>query len=509
MAYVINAFDGRVLVSVDDGTTDQTLDLKLVGKNYPGYGEIQNENFVYLLENFARNVEPPSAIRGQLWYDTENKKLKVYTGDQNVGIKVWKSATGVDYGTEPSSPTAGDMWFDTSISQLKIRTGSNVNGSWLVIGPQNVGTNVTNMVSKTLKGTDPQTQVVGLYDVIAATVNGVVVYLISNTEFNIDPTDIPSQISGFSHIRTGLTLPYVSEDSGKSTTDHIYWGTASDANSLGGIPASEYSLKNNAIFPHVVDFSDEGYRLGNSQDLQVYIDHTFNPITGEATPTIRNVTGKNIVFKVKADDNTVKNPLNLWHDSIRPGVDGVYSLGTSSYKWSTVYASIFNGIATQADTLNLGGNYVVSSTSATNNTIAGRDGSGDLTANIFHGVATSARYADLAEKYLTDLEYEVGTVIMVGGDKEVTASKYGSRAIGVISENPAYMMNSELEGGQYIALKGRVSVKVDGPVNKNDELIAGNDGYAIANHENSYKVFAIALETNTDEGIKIIEAVIL
>ena len=115
---------------------------------------------------------------------------------------------------------------------------------------------------------------------------------------------------------------------------------------------------------------------------------------------------------------------------------------------------------------------------------------------MFQGTATSAQYADLAEKYLADQEYEVGTVVVIGGEKEVTAGSWGQRAIGVVSANPAYMMNSGLEGGTYIALKGRVPCKVTGEVKKGDRLIAGNDGAAMVGNVNSNDVFAIALEDN-------------
>ena len=69
MAYIINNYNTAQLTVVEDGTIDQTTDLKLVGKNYAGYGEIQNENFVFLLENFAGNNEPPKALIGQIWFD--------------------------------------------------------------------------------------------------------------------------------------------------------------------------------------------------------------------------------------------------------------------------------------------------------------------------------------------------------------------------------------------------------------------------------------------------------
>jgi len=124
----------------------------------------------------------------------------------------------------------------------------------------------------------------------------------------------------------------------------------------------------------------------------------------------------------------------------------------------------------------------------------------------FIGTATSAQYADLAEKYLADQEYPSGTVVCVGGDAEVTAVQDGDFAIGVVSTNPAYMMNSELEGGTYIALKGRVPVLISGPVNKKDTIVAGANGTGIAG---SGAVFAIALETNLSDEVKLVECVIL
>ena len=144
----------------------------------------------------------------------------------------------------------------------------------------------------------------------------------------------------------------------------------------------------------------------------------------------------------------------------------------------------------------------------------GTNGSGDIgqSANRFaviYGTSTSARYADLAEKYTTDQEYETGTVITVSLDSsaEGTASfKYAQRVLGVVSAKPAFIMNDEAEG-QALALRGRVPVKVIGPINKGQPLIANQDGRAIAgDHPNS---FAIALETNLDPNVKLVECVIL
>jgi hypothetical protein len=197
-------------------------------------------------------------------------------------------------------------------------------------------------------------------------------------------------------------------------------------------------------------------------------------------------------------------------NDILPGTTAVSNIGSSSYKYATVYAASFDGVATQSTTLFFNGGYRSAvGAASTANSIVARDSSGDVYANLFQGTATAARFADLAEKYLADAEYDVGTVVAVGGDKEVTAAKYGDRALGAVSANPAFMMNKDLEGGTYIALKGRVPVKVQGAVRKGQRLVAANDGTAVAAVPHANDVFAIALESSDNTGVKIIEAVIL
>lgn len=129
--------------------------------------------------------------------------------------------------------------------------------------------------------------------------------------------------------------------------------------------------------------------------------------------------------------------------------------------------------------------------------------------NVMYGTATSARWADLAEKYLADDDYPIGTVMSVGGSAEITAStpETAHSVVGVVSEKPAYLMNSGLEGGTAVALKGRVPVRVVGAVNKGDRLVVSRKpGYAIADNELP-RSFAIALH-NSDES-DIVEAIIL
>jgi hypothetical protein len=106
---------------------------------------------------------------------------------------------------------------------------------------------------------------------------------------------------------------------------------------------------------------------------------------------------------------------------------------------------------------------------------------GNLAANVFTGVSTTARYADLAENYTADRDYEPGTVVEFGGVAEVTiAQDESTRVAGIVSTQPAHLMNSHLSGTHVVAvgLIGRVPCKVRGVINKGDMLISAGNGYA-------------------------------
>lgn len=382
MPYSIDKYNGTTLTVVEDGTIDSTLDIKLIGKNYAGYGEVQNENFLHLLENFSGTSAPPRPISGQLWFDSEKNKLKFY--DKN---NTWRTTGGAEVKTTPPAGlSTGDLWFNDANNQLYARTAAD---DYVLIGPQTApGLGATQMRSRTVVDTPGGAP----HAIIEAVANDETVYIISADEFTLD-TAVETDLTGFSVIKKGITLVNTGTTGVTTGSSHTFWGTASSA--------------------------------------------------------------------------------------------------------------------TRAVSLEVAGTYRTAATAATASTIAARDGSGDLYANVFQGVASTARFADLAEKYLADADYAPGTVMIVGGEKEVTASSWGKRAIGAVSTNPAYMMNSELEGGTYVALKGRVPVRVVGAVKKGDNLIAANDGCASAGVHHSSDVFAVALESSNDTGVKLIEAIIL
>lgn len=139
--------------------------------------------------------------------------------------------------------------------------------------------------------------------------------------------------------------------------------------------------------------------------------------------------------------------------------------------------------------------------------------SGNINASYFNGTATQAQYADLAEIYSADEEYEPGTVVKIGGEKEITqtTNHADTEVFGVISTDPAYLMNSEAEGLP-VALTGRVPVKVIGKIKKGERLVSSDEpGYAWALGSDEYDTRAIigrALTDKQDGGLGIIEAVI-
>jgi hypothetical protein len=151
------------------------------------------------------------------------------------------------------------------------------------------------------------------------------------------------------------------------------------------------------------------------------------------------------------------------------------------------------------------------STGTTAWSVVQRDVNGNIWSSLFIGVATQARYADLAEAYVADAHYEPGTVLEFGGEHEVTLAEDSTRKIaGVVSAKPAYLMNSECQGDHVVvlALTGRVPVKVRGTIRKGDMMISAGGGYARPSTNPVLgSVLGKALE-NFDNGEGVIEIVV-
>jgi hypothetical protein len=219
MSYTINLTNGNLLVTVPDGTINNTAcSQTLVGKNYAGYGQFLDDNFVHLLENAANSTAPTNPLKGQLWFNTTTGVLQVYNG---VGFKSLGSAQAAS--SAPSNNSIGDLWYNTTTQQVNVWTGS----TWLLVGPiYNSTTGVTGAVPAViLDNTSSSHIVVELY------VNNTIVGFISE-----DATFTPqTPITGFTTIRPGITLATVT-----GSQVPLFQGTATNAQALGNVSASSF-----------------------------------------------------------------------------------------------------------------------------------------------------------------------------------------------------------------------------------------------------------------------------
>lgn len=324
------------------------------------------------------------------------------------------------------------------------------------------------------------------------------------------------------------------------------WVVSWAANVSAGLDTSLFLLSNgsHSITGNLLPDDTEVYTLGDSGNRfsNIYATTFTGNLSGDVISTTVSASGAITANSVTTVANVAVGGnltvvSNVTAANVLPQLTEVSNIGASGNKFANVWATsarvsnLYSGNvysdhlkyangdpytftvssvenATNADHLLVNSEYVAASTESTPGTVVARDASADIYANIFHGVSSASIYADLAEKYRTDDEYAVGTVVMVGGVYDITAAQAGYRAIGVISENPAYLMN-ESQIGQAVALKGMVPVKVLGIVVKGDRLIASNFGTAVAVNEGHVDTFAIALESSENADIKLINATIL
>ena len=498
MAYTINNTAGTTLKVLADGTIDTaTTDLALIGKGYAGFGESLNENFVKLLENFANTSAPTNKIKGQLWYDSLNNQINVYTGNK---FKPVGSTT--NSATAPTNAVLGDMWFDTANTQLYIYTGT----AWTLIGPTTVsGSGVTQVVSETIEDN------VGVNkSILRLVTNDTNVAIVSAEEFTPG-----TSITGFATIKKGITLS-------TAVADNKLQGTASDADALGGIAAANY-LRSNAddtTTGTLGILNDQGLTIGAGSDATITLSSD--------NLTIANTTlNKDIVFTVN-DGGTTSEALRINGttgriENLRVGnldVEGTTTtINTTTLSVEDNIIELNRNISNNAGMPNFTGlkvnrgetsvateqnlYWVWDETFADDGTsiygnaggawTAFKSGGGDdelsaptlvdIRANIVHATSTSAQYADLAERYKADMPMEAGDVVELGGQEEITLCQNvaSTRVFGVISEKPAYLMNSEAgnnDSHPMVALKGRVRVKVEGTGHAGDRIISAGKGIA-------------------------------
>tara|TARA_B100000900_G_scaffold259473_1_gene221162 strand:+ start:450 stop:1946 length:1497 start_codon:yes stop_codon:yes gene_type:complete len=464
MAYTVNKTNSSSSpnqYTVQDGVVNTQTDLSFIGKGYAGYGEVIAENFLHLLENFSNTSAPSKPIEGQLWWDSTNAKLQVYNGT------AFQTAGGsAPYQSDaPSNMAAGDIWIDSDTGQMYYYNGTS---SVLVGPPSSTGTTNGFTYDTILDSGDNSQNITKLFN------DGNLIAIISEDTFTPKAT-----LTGFASIKKGITLT-------TAIADTKFQGTATDADALGGIAASNYlrSNANDTTSGTISIANDGGLVVGVDSDMTITVDASGGIISN-------TITNTDITFKVN-DGGVTTTVMTIDGSESRVGigtttptakleVDGTIkatSLETSVT--GNVTGNLTSTGANTMGTLTMGG--TITSKAILPDTTTSYDiGSSSKKYNTIYAKATSAQYADLAEIYESDSDYEVGTVVIFGGEKEITVSSMGAdpRVAGVISENPAYLMNSE-STGQAVALQGKVPCKVVGQISKGDMLVTHSQHPGVA-----------------------------
>jgi hypothetical protein len=272
MAYTINLTDGTIFATVADGTINTASSMTLVGKNYAGYGEFLDENFIHLLENGSNTTAPGAPLTGQLWWDKTTNTMKVYNGTQ---FKVISASTAS--ASAPTSNVAGDLWFDTTNQQLKVYNGS----TFILVGPASTsGQGTSGAIVTTV--TD-----ISLVDhvIVQLYVNNTIVAIVSK-----DSTFTPggAGITGFATIGPGIQMS-------TSVSGAIFGGTATNAQTLDSLDSTQFlrSDANDTTSGTLGILNDTGLTVGADQDARISVT------TATSAVTIANQTsGANLIFQV-------------------------------------------------------------------------------------------------------------------------------------------------------------------------------------------------------------------
>jgi hypothetical protein len=277
MSYTINLTDGALFATIADGTINTSSSMTLVGKNYAGYGQFLDTNFIHLLENASNTTAPGAPLAGQLWWDSGNSLMKVYTGT------TWKTiSSATASSTAPTNNVTGDLWYDTTNQQLNVWTGT----AFLLVGPQfTAGQGTTGAIAATITdNTSVAHTVIELY------VNDSIVGIVSK-----DATFTPAvAISGFTTVRPGITLATLI-----GSQVPLFQGTATNSQTLNSLSSSQFMRTdaNTSTTGTLSVLDNTGLAVGSSSNFRVSVANT--------DVTIRNQTsGGNLFFGVNVAGNT-------------------------------------------------------------------------------------------------------------------------------------------------------------------------------------------------------------
>lgn len=368
MAVTINKTDGTVLTTIQDGAINtSSTNLSLIGRLYRNYGELVNENFVRLLENFSNTSAPTTPIVGQLWFNPTTGVISVFRSTGFVGLAVATSSSA-----QPNLPKTGDIWYDTADAQFKFYNGSN----WEIVSPAyNSSQTKTGVFVETRRDALNSNHIC----IVHYQQNSIVAVHCRDAEWTPQ-----TAISGFTSIKPGFNLAAVNSQQ--------FVGNSSNALRLGNIEAARY-LRNDisGSIDGSLTLANEGLIVGEFDDLQAYVDGPdayiakpegkisflsgLTPILNlDETLQAQFANGSEATPSITFISDTDSGMFRIDEDTIGIGVDGTTILEISDgglFVNGAIQATNFTGvlnatnvIATNVQTVNLNvtGNTILGTT---------------------------------------------------------------------------------------------------------------------------------------------------
>jgi hypothetical protein len=398
MAYQINKTDGTIVATVADGQIDnRSTDITLIGKNYSGFGEIFNENLVKILENFAESTQPDRPLRGQIWFDSSESKLKVYNGVSFVPVS---SATISS--AQPSTLATGDLWYDDVGKQLFFFDGT----SAILLAPTySSSQSLSGLRVDTILDTLNQTKVItSLYN------NGILLGIFAKDSFTPKIA-----ITGY----TGSIAPGFNVG---TLADFKIRATCTNSDSLGGAPATTYVRTDttNAINGQLQITDDDGLLFGSAINGSLFITN------GDIT-LANSSSNKNITLSVNRAD-TQENAIVI----------------NSNARTIGLYPTLSSSTVNLGGDLVVNGNLTVEGTTTTLNTsIFTVEDKNIIIANVTSPTNSTADGAGITIKGTTDktiaynnssnwldisetLNLASGKAVYIGGTKVIDGNSLGS-----------------------------------------------------------------------------------
>lgn len=290
MSYILNTSNGSILTTLADGILDSTTtSIGLIGRNYTGFGETINENFIKVLENFANSSAPAAPLPGQIWWDTGESRLKVYDGT----TKSWRTSGGPIL--SPTSPimVAGDTWIDTANRQLYFSDGA---GTPTLVGPSySSSQGISGFVIEDILDNGGATK-----SVASMYVGNIRIAILSKEQF----TPLNTVIG----LTTTAIVPGMNLLNTTGEINPVISGTATNAKGIDGVGTANLlrSDSNDTTIGTIRIKNDGGIGIGNAQEY-------FNLLINSQRDTVfkNNNSNRKMLFTLRGSSATDEVALDI------------------------------------------------------------------------------------------------------------------------------------------------------------------------------------------------------